>query len=170
MSEGLPSERFDPERHDTAAFACGAPGMDVWLREHAHDASRRNTAVTWVWNRGGRVVAYYSLSAHKVARDEVPHPIGRGGPVEIPAVMIGKLALDSTLHGQGLGGVLLADALTRVVAATQVVAARVVVVDALDADVARFYQRFGFTRVPEGLRLVRRISSVAIDLAGAAGE
>lgn len=142
--------------------------MDAWLRENAEDAARRSTAVTWVWLDSDRIVAFYCLSAHKVARTEVPGSIGRGGPVEIPAVMIGKLALDTTLRGQGLGGVLLADALTRVVSATQVVAARVVVVDALDDAVARFYERFGFSRVPGSLRLVRRIRSVAIDLGVAA--
>ena len=143
--------------------------MDAWLRESADAAARRQTAVTWVWAKDGRVVGYYSLSAHKVAREDVPRGIGRGGPVEIPAVMVGKLALDSSQHGQGFGGVLLADALTRVVSATQVVAARVVVVDALDDDGARFYERFGFTRVPDGLRLVRRIRSIQADLGGPTG-
>ena len=143
--------------------------MDAWLLENAADAARRNTAVTWVWVEGGRVVGYYSLSAHKIAKDDVPRALGRGGPVEIPAVMIGKLALDATLQGQGLGGVLLADALTRVVSVTQVVAARVVVVDALDDDVAEFYERFGFSRVPGSLRLVRRIRDVATDLGAVTG-
>lgn len=142
--------------------------MDAWLLENAADAARRNTAVTWVWTDDERVVAYYSLSAHKVARDDVPRALGRGGPVEIPAVMVGKLALDKTLQGRGLGGALLADALTRIVSATQVVAARVVVVDALNEDVAEFYERFGFSRVPGSLRLVRRIRDIAADLGAVA--
>lgn len=138
--------------------------MDAWLRENAEPAARRQTATTWVWIGDGRVVGYYSLSAHKVARGEVPGKVGRGGPVEIPAVMIGKLALDASRHGRGLGAVLLADALTRILAATRIVAARVVVVDALDESVAPFYEHYGFTRIPGSLRLVRRIRSIEEDL------
>ncbi|WP_431247466.1 GNAT family N-acetyltransferase [Leifsonia xyli] len=164
MTHHLASERFNPRIHDASAFDCGVAGMDSWLRENAEDAARRQTAVTWVWAAGRRVVGYYALSAHKLARDDVPRSIGRGGPVEIPAVLIGKLALDGSLRGDGLGGTLLADALTRVLLATQVVAARVVVVDALNEKIATFYEQHGFTRIPGSLRLVRRTSSIRLDL------
>lgn len=164
MPEVVASQRFDPSIHDASAFSCGVNGMDTWLQGNADAAARRETAVTWVWADGARVVAYYSLSAHKVARDGVPKALGRGGPVEIPAVLIGKLALDVSLHGQGLGGVLLVDALTRIVSATQIVAARLVVVDALDEAAAQFYEHYGFTRTPDELRLLRRIKDIRADL------
>ncbi|WP_158866935.1 GNAT family N-acetyltransferase [Leifsonia sp. AG29] len=166
MADGLPSERFEPEVHDASEFTCGVNVMDAWLRDNAADAARRRTSTTWVWADDSRVVAYYSLSGHKVARGEVPRDIGRGGPQEIPAVLIGKLALDQSRQGQGLGGLLLADALTRFLAATQIVAARLVVVDALDDDVARYYEHYGFDRVPGSLRLVRRVSSIEADFGG----
>ncbi|MFJ3488989.1 GNAT family N-acetyltransferase [Leifsonia aquatica] len=165
MADRLRSERFDPAIHDVSSFACGEPALDTWLRDHAADAGRRHTAATWVWVADGEVVGYYALSAHKVARAEVPGSIGRGGPREIPAVLIGKLALAERLRGRGLGDLLLADALTRVLAATQHVAARVVVVDALVENVARFYERLGFVRVPGSLVLVQRVRDVRAALA-----
>jgi GNAT superfamily N-acetyltransferase len=155
------SERLDPERHDVTGFTCGEASLDVWLREQAVPATARRTARTWVWSDPeDRVVGYYALAAHKVAREEVPGKIGRGGPTEIPAVLLARVALSQSLRGQGLGQVLVADALTRIVEATQTVGARLVVVDALHESVARFYESLGFRRVPDSLRLVQKLTDI----------
>jgi GNAT superfamily N-acetyltransferase len=161
----LRSERFDPERHQTGGFSCGEPALDAWLVEQAGPADARRTARTWVWaDQDGVVVGYYALAAHKVARGEVPGKVGRGGPVEIPAVLLGRLALSESLRGQGLGAALVADALQRVVDATQTVAARVVVVDALHERVARFYESLGFRRIPDSLLLVQKVADIELSL------
>lgn len=155
------SERLDPDRHEVAGFACGEASLDEWLREQAVPATVRRTARTWVWSDPEyRVVGYYALSAHKVARADVRGKIGRGGPTEIPAVLLGRLALSESLRGQGLGEVLVADALTRVVEATQTVGARLVVVDALHESVARFYESLGFRRIPDSLLLVQKLADI----------
>lgn len=164
--EQFRSEPFDPERHEVAGFACGEEDLDEWLKHHAETATRRRTARIWVWiDNDDEVVAYYALAAHKVAREQVPSRIGRGGPREIPAVLLARLALSERLRGRGWGAVLVADALERVVVATQTVAARVVVVDALNESVARFYEALGFRRIPGSLRLVQKISDVEAALA-----
>jgi GNAT superfamily N-acetyltransferase len=160
VSDALPSRPLDPLSDDVSGFRCGVEELDAWLRENAIAAGKRGTAVTWVWAPDGKVVAYYTLSAHVVARDEVPKAVGRGGPMEIPAVLIGKLALDGSMQGRGLGGALLADALSRVLAATQVIGAKLVVVDALSEDKTIFYERLGFVRIPGSLRLVQRIRDI----------
>ncbi|MDP9100615.1 MAG: GNAT family N-acetyltransferase [Actinomycetota bacterium] len=150
------------QAHDTTAFRCGEDSLDSWLVEHAHNDIRRGTARVWIWREAtGRVVAYYSLSASKVSREDVPTKMGRGGPIEIPAVLVGRLALDRSLHGQNLGEVLLADALSRIVDATRTVGARLVVVDALHEKAAVFYERYGFRRVPGSLRLVQKVADIA---------
>jgi predicted GNAT family N-acyltransferase len=159
------SDRFDPERHAVEEFACGEPSLDAWLREQAAPASARHTARTWVWTEDGAVVGYYALAAHKVAREQVPSRLGRGGPVEIPAVLLARLALAKSLRGQGLGEALVADALGRIVEATQTVAARLVVVDALHERVAGFYETLGFRRIPESLLLVQKIADIEAALA-----
>ena len=159
------SQPFDPDVHDVAHFTCGEPTLDGWLREQARSATHRRTARTWVWVRDpGAVVGFYALSAHKIARDDVPGKIGRGGPAEIPAVLIARFALHAELRGQDLGQVLLADALSRIVDATRVVAARVVVVDALHEGVATCYARHGFRRIPGSLVLVQKVTDVELAL------
>ncbi len=84
----------------------------------------------------------------------------------MPAVLLARLAIDKTLQGQGLGGVLLADALGQTVAAVQRVAARFVIVDAIDEKAAAFYSRYGFERIPGEMRMYRKISAIEKDLRG----
>lgn len=150
------------DAHYLDGFSSGQPELDRWLAEHALDAAVRRTARTFVWHRGDHnVVGYYSLTAHLLQREELPRALGRGGPGQIPAVLVARLALDQSLHGQGLGGALLADALERVLAATETVAARFVVVDAIDEDAAMFYEHHGFKPILGTLRLVQKISDIA---------
>lgn len=159
------SERLDPDVHDVRDFSCGESSLDRWLREQALPATARRTARTWVWVDGqGVVVGYYALAAHKVARDDVPPRVGRGGPSEIPAVLLARLALSESLRGQRLGEVLVADALARIVDATQTVAARLVVVDALHERVAQLYESLGFRRIPSSLLLVKKVSDIEASL------
>ncbi len=152
---------YDPAQHDTTAFDCGEPSLDTWLRDHAETETGRGSARVWVWlGADGHVDAYYSLSASKVRRDDIPKARGRAGPVEIPAVLLGRLALHHSLRGQSLGGLLLADALARIVDATRTVGARVVVVDALHEKAAAFYEHFGFRRIPNSLLLAQKVADI----------
>jgi GNAT superfamily N-acetyltransferase len=153
------------DEHRLGEFRSGRPDLDRWLREHALSAGSRRTARTFVWHRGdGVVVAYYSLAAHLLQREEVPSSVGRGGPRQIPAVLLARLALHESLQHQRTGGALLAEALGRVIAATETVAARFVVVDAIDEQAAGFYAHHGFRRIPGSLRLVQKVSDIAAAL------
>jgi GNAT superfamily N-acetyltransferase len=130
--------------------------------EGASAGSRRGTALTWVWiDNRDRVIAYYAMAAHKVSREDVPTNLRRGGPVEVPAVLLAKLALTGHEQGRGLGSVLAFDALERVITATAQVAARFVVVEAINERAASFYEGLGFRRVPGALLLVQRTASIS---------
>lgn len=156
------SERLT-SRHRLEQFDSGQPELDRWLRESAAHADANNTGRTFVWHAGDQVVvAYYTLAGTLIARQELPRKVGRGSPDVIPAVLLARLALDRSLHGQGLGGELLWDALSRVAQANLLVATRFVVVDAIDASASGFYQRFGFTPVTDHPphRLVQKTSDV----------
>jgi GNAT superfamily N-acetyltransferase len=152
--------------HVLEPFDSGQRALDDWLRKSASSAGAMRTAKTFVWHAGDRViVAYFSLAAHLVVRDAMPKKVTRGAPDAIPAILLARLALDRRLHGQGLGGELLWDALTRAVAASELAAARLVVVDAIDEQAARFYEHYGFVRVPGSeSRLVQKVSDVAAAL------
>ncbi len=162
------SEALDPRRHGTASFSSGERELDDWLREHAAGAEARRVTRTFVWCDGGGavVVGYYSLAGHRLVRDDLPRSLGHGSPSEVPAVLLARLALARELHGQGLGGALLADALARIVAATALVAARFAVVDALHEAAVAFYEHHGFRRIPGTSRLVQKCSDIEAALGG----
>jgi predicted N-acetyltransferase YhbS len=155
-------------RHRLDAFRCGVEILDRWLLDHAIHAQSMRTARTFVWHGGDdRVVGYFSLAAHLVVRAELPRKLGRGSPVSIPAVMLARLALDVELHGRGLGGELLWDALTRARTASEIAAARLVVVDAISTAAAAFYEHHGFTALPGNPnRTVQKMTDVAGALDG----
>ena len=159
------STTFDRSVHDVTRFDCGEPDMDSWLREHAAVAARARVARTFVWvaDGGAEVVGYYALSAHAVPRAQAPSRIGRGFPDPVPAALIGKLALDHSLHGQRLGDLLLVDALGRVIEASKSgPAVRAIVVDASTARGRALYTRFGFVLAPgRGDRMIVRAETVA---------
>jgi GNAT superfamily N-acetyltransferase len=159
------SERLAPN-HKLDSFHCGSETLDRWLTDHAADAQSMRTAQTFVWHAGeSRVVAYFSLAAHLVERAELPRKLGRGSPTSVLAVLLARLALDASLHGEGLGGELLWDALSRARAASDVTAARLIVVDAISLQAAAFYQHHGFTPIPDNpSRLVQKLSDIAAAL------
>jgi GNAT superfamily N-acetyltransferase len=154
------------QEHHLEAFDCGKEDLNNWLKAWAWHATRMKTARTCVWTPRGEqdVVAYYSIAGHAVEKAQAPSTICRGSPQQIPAVILARLALDRRLQGRGLGSRLLVDALARIVRASQDVAFRLVVVDAIDEDAARFYTRYGFIRVPGDMRLFRKLSDIERDL------
>lgn len=156
------------ERFTVEAFDCGQPTLTTWLTRHAATAQAKRTAQVFVWTEEDHsvVLAYFSLSAHEIVAADLPRRLARGMPERIPAVLLGKLALDRRLHGRGLGGQLLFDAYHRVLAATRTVAARYLVVDAIDDDAAGFYEHYGFLPSPAqpSRRMVRKLSDIQADV------
>jgi GNAT superfamily N-acetyltransferase len=156
------------DSHVLTSFDSGKELLDRWLRQSAGRGQLQDTGRTFGWHAGdGEVVAYYTLTGHALHRDSLSKKQANSLPAEVPAILLTKLALDVGLHGQGLGGELLLDALTRCVRAGELVASRFVVVDAIDDNAATLYEKYGFTRIPgtEPVRLLRRLKSIAADLA-----
>ena len=154
--------------HVLDGFSCGNDYLDGWLRRSTVACGRKNVARTYVWADDDAVVwAYFSLAPDKVQRADLPRAIGRGDPDEIPAVLIGKLALHHALQSRGLGRQLLIDALSRAVGAVEIASGRYIVVDAIDEDAVAFYRRYGFTPLPppSASRLIMKSSDVSASLA-----
>jgi GNAT superfamily N-acetyltransferase len=139
-------ERYDPARHDVAEFACGMESLDRWLVRYAGESQRRDAARTFVATTDGAIVSgYCSLVAGQITHDEATEGARRGlsRHFPIPVAILARLAVQLH-HGQGIGAVLLNDALRRVSHATELIAVRAVVVHAIDDEAAGIYRRFGF--------------------------
>ncbi|MDE0523128.1 MAG: GNAT family N-acetyltransferase [Boseongicola sp.] len=157
-----PPEPLAPS-HNISQFSSGVPTLDVWLRGKARLNEVRGGARTYVVCEGDRVAGFYSLAASSVERRRLSSRIGRNMPDPVPVILLGQLAVDEAWRGRGLGSDLLIDAARRTLAASGVVGARAVVVQAIDDRARVFYERFGFRPFSERepLMLVLRMSEIA---------
>lgn len=151
------------DRHGIEGFDCGVTALDRWLRNSARTAAAAGTAAAYVLCRGHRVVGYYALAMGSVGHEAAPSRIRRGMPDPVPVVVLARLALDQSEHGNGLGGHLLVDALWRCVRGGAEFGARAVIIDAIDDDAAAFYRHFGFRELAPH-RMWRRVADIAAAL------
>ena len=157
--------------HDVSGFSNGVhPSLDAWLRQRAH-ASEGLSARTYVvcaTDAPARVVGYFSISTALEQRLALPSAkLRRGMAEEVPLLLIGRLAVDAAWRGCGLGSALLADALRRCPAASEIAGVRGVVAHAIDEDSARFYEGHGFVRSPLGERVMLMPIETVRNLLGA---
>ena len=121
--------------------------LNEWLKDRASQFDRRDLSRTFVATRPEAVlvVGYYAISTHRVVYDALPAAESKGLPrLDVPVVLIGRLAVDQSVQGQGLGALLLVDALRRSLQISGQVGIRAVEVDALDDAAMNFYFKFGF--------------------------
>ena len=133
--------------HDLATFDCGEPALNYWLVRHALAAAAMRTANTIVVCRGRRVVAYYSLANGAVDHATTSAKVRRNTPDPIPATVLARLAVESNEKGRGLGADLFADAVRRVLIASNHSAARLMIVHPLNNRAASFYEKLGLRRI-----------------------
>jgi ribosomal protein S18 acetylase RimI-like enzyme len=135
--------------HDRAVFDSGSEPLNRYLREQVTQDIRRRVAACFVALADGqRIAGYYTLVSASLLLADLPASTRRKLPryPTVPAVRMGRLAVDQAFKGQGLGGALLADALER--AARSKIAAFALMVDAKDEAAAAFYQHHGFIALP----------------------
>jgi GNAT superfamily N-acetyltransferase len=138
---------LDRKTHDRTEFSCGVPALDRYIREWATQDIRRDVARVFVALNADsdRVLGYYSLGAASFQKDSLPASEANRLPhYPVPAALLGRLAVDESARGQGLGAHLLVDALHRVHRASHALAIHAIIVDAKDDTAAAFYRRFGF--------------------------
>jgi ribosomal protein S18 acetylase RimI-like enzyme len=148
-------ESLDPAKHRREAFDCGGEGLNRYLREQAQQDVRRHAAGCWVMVESSNpaiILGFYTLSTDSIFTTELTD-LAKAARKKLPrydklgAILIGRLAVATSAHGQGLGGRLLYDALHR--ARLTEIPAVVIVTDPKDEKAAAFYARYGFRRLDE---------------------
>jgi GNAT superfamily N-acetyltransferase len=133
--------------HDRKSFCCGEEALDRYLQTQATQDIRRNIANCFVAVEiaSGKVAAYYTLSAASIPLVDLPPEQVKHLPryPTLPAVRIGRLAVDERFRGRGLGAAIVADAGRRTIRADA--AAFAILVDAKNDRAVEFYQRQGFS-------------------------
>jgi GNAT superfamily N-acetyltransferase len=144
---------FEPlgKSHDRAAFSCGVEALDRYLKHQARQDARNHVAVPFVarYDNSTRIIGYYTLSAFTIEATERAAKLIKHLPryEQLPAVLIGRLAVDRDFAGQGFGTLLLMDALHRSLEQSQHMGAMAVVVDAKDDQARSFYEHRDFKRL-----------------------
>ena len=135
------------KHHDRSQFDCGHSSLNEWLRQRAGQFDRKDLARTFVATRPDElsVIGFYALTNHRVVHPQLPQTEAKGLPrLDIPAVLLGRLAVDNAAKGQGLGSYLLIDAMRRSTLIAEHTGVRVIEVDAIDDAARSFYLKFGF--------------------------
>lgn len=135
---------------DVSQFDCGEQSLNNWLslraiKNQATGASRTFVSID---SETDRIAGYYCLSASSLRLEDAPGKVARNMPEPIPVILLGRLAVDQAFKGRGLGASLLQDALLKGIEASRILGARAFLVDALDSNAERFYEKFGFTLMP----------------------
>jgi GNAT superfamily N-acetyltransferase len=140
--------------HVLSRFKSGSAALDDWLRNSALESEGRTARTYVVCENTSIVVGYYCISTGSVERGVLPSKMKRARemPNQIPVALIGRLARDQAYAGRGLGKDLLQDALRRILAASQIIGVRAVLVHALNDEAAKFWTDHEFIESPIGSR------------------
>lgn len=154
------------KQHDRDGFRCGVPSLDSYLKTQASQDMKRKANAVFVLtasNEPAKIIGYFTLCAYGIAPGTIPEAARRHlarYPV-VSATLIGRLAIDMNFQGKGLGSTLLAKALQKSYENSAVVGSSMVLVDAIDERAISFYQAHGFLRLPESMRLILPMRTIA---------
>jgi ribosomal protein S18 acetylase RimI-like enzyme len=140
------------KQHDRTAFSCGVQALDQYLQRQATQDVKKHVAVVFVLTSDGKsIVGFYTLSQYAIELDVIPEEIARRLPKyrHVPATLLGRLAVSAAFRGQGLGELLLLDALKRSLQGSRQLASVAVIVDAKDDSAVGFYKKYGFLALPK---------------------
>lgn len=145
MTELRRPELLDPSRHDRRDFDSGEPTLDEWIRRYAGQNRRRDTSATWVITTPtDEVAAYASLAMTSIDRSAAPGPVADRAPNPVPAILLGRLAVDHRHSRIGVGTTLVGHVLATAVELNVKAACRAVVVTALNERARTWWERLGF--------------------------
>lgn len=140
-------EPFSKTKHDRSSFSCGQPSLDAFLRTLVTQYEKRRLGRTFVAVRPDedRVLGYFTLASGAIAFENLPSDDAQKLPKHpVPTILLGRLAVDRTAQGQGLGETLLMSALAKSIALAETLGLYVVEVQAIDSAAGKFYAKYGF--------------------------
>lgn len=141
-------------RHRKSDFSCGKELLDTYLHKQANQDIKRKLAACFVVAdpETNLIKGYYTLSNNSIPLEIVPGEIRKklpGSYEAIPTTLLGRLAIDHTFQGQGIGKLILVDALKRSYELSKTIGSFAVVVDPIDQEAENFYQKYGFIKLPD---------------------
>ncbi len=140
--------------HKKKKFSCGKDILDKYLHKQANQDIKRKISICFVLSdEDNNIKGYYTLSNDSIPQEQLPEKIKKKMPksyVNLPTTLLGRLAVDVNYRRQGIGELLLLDALKRSFdISSESIGSMAVVVDPLDDEAISFYRRYGFILLPD---------------------
>ena len=151
------------KNHKKSTFNCEQSSLTSYLKEQAGQDIKRKLALCFVKvDPSNNIEGYYTLSNGSIPRTSVPEEIQRKlGYKDIPVTLLGRLARDLKYKGQGIGELLLMDALRRSFEASQGQSASfAIVTDPIDENAEKFYSKYGFQKLEGSQRMFLMMKTI----------
>ncbi len=141
-------------KHNKSEFSCGKDLLDNYLKKQAKQDVKRKLSTCFVMtdSKANLIAGYYTLSSSSISNKLVPELYKQKLPKSysnIPTILLGRLAIDKKRQGEGIGKLLLIDALKRSFEISDSIGIYAIVVDPLDFDAEKFYSKYGFIKLPD---------------------
>ena len=141
-------------KHDRKSFSCGKELLDTYFWNQASQDVKRKLSVCFIFleKESEKIAGYYTLSSNNIPNEHIPNTFRKRLPksyLSVPAILLGRLAVDKTFQKKGIGKILLIDALKRCLDTSGSIGAYAVIVDPLDEEAVRFYEKYGFITLPD---------------------
>ena len=151
--------------HEKADFLCGNDMLDGYLHKQAKQDMKRKLSACFVLSENDKEIKGYStLSSASIQRNQLPESVIKKLPPaynDLPVTLLGRLAVAIQFKGQGIGKLLLIDALRRSYEiSTTSIAAMAIVVDPIDDEAISFYSKYGFISLPDSGRMFIAMNTV----------
>ncbi len=151
--------------HIKEDFSCGKELLDNYLMKQATQDVKRKLSACFVITDSPirRITGYYTLSNSSISLESIPLTIREKLPksyINIPLTLIGRLAVDKTCQGRGIGTILLVDALKRCHELSKQIGSFAVIVDPLDNEAELFYFKFGFIKLPDSGKMFLTMKTI----------
>lgn len=158
------TEALNP-KHNKTKFSCGQEMLDNYLHHQANQDVKRKLSACFVSTdtKNQIIKGYYTLANNSIPLTLIPDHIQKKLPKSyssIPTTLLGRLAIDSKFQGQGMGKLLLIDALRRCNETAKTLGSYAVIVDPLDRTAENFYEKYGFIKLPDSGKMFLPMKTV----------
>ncbi len=147
------------KQHNRSDFDSKTPLLDEYIRKQASQDVRKDLSACYVLTDNvDRVIAYYTLSGNTIPQEGIPNDLLKKlklppSYTDLPAVLLGRLAVDQKHKGKRYGELLLMDALQRCLILSSQLGTLAVIVDPIDGESKSFYQKYGFLSLKDSEKM-----------------
>lgn len=155
------------KNHNKSEFNCDNELLNNYIQKQAKQDVNRDLSACYILNNlnDKKVLGYYTLSGNSIHRDEFPIELVQKMPpsyINLPTILLGRLAVDKDEKGKGFGGILLMDALKKCLDISETLGIYAVIVDPIDEVAISFYKKYGFILIPSNNKMFIPIKTIPL--------